>query len=280
MKKACIIGWPVKHSRSPLIHGHWLAKHGIDGVYTKLEVVPEALTDFIRVGMASQGFAGCNVTIPHKVAVMTLVDDVSPAARAIGAVNTLWFEGGGLRADNTDVTGFMTHLAASAPGWQGPDRSALVLGAGGGARGVVYGLLRAGVERIHICNRTRAKADEIAAAFGSRVVAVEWAERERFGRDAGVVVNTTSLGMHGYDELMFDVANLPPDCVVADIVYVPLETKLLAAARLRGLRTVDGLGMLLHQAVPGFERWFGVRPTVTAELRDLIVRDIEGRQCC
>lgn len=277
MKKACIIGWPVKHSRSPLIHGHWLAKHGIDGAYTKVEVVPEALGDFIGGGMACAGYIGCNVTIPHKVAVMGLVDEVSAAARAIGAANTLWFEGARLLADNTDVIGFMTHLDVSAPGWRRADRPALVLGAGGGARGVVYGLLQAGLDRIFICNRTRSKAETMARSFGAKVAVVDWVDRERFGRDASVVVNTTSLGMHGYEDLDFDVTGLAADCVVADIVYVPLETKLLKRARERHLRTVDGLGMLLHQAVPGFERWFGVRPSVTAELRDIIVRDIEGR---
>lgn len=277
MKKACIIGWPVKHSRSPLIHGYWLAKYGIDGSYTMVEVAPNELSRFISEGMAARGFAGCNITVPHKVDVLRYVDDVSDAARAIGAVNTLWFEGGRLRADNTDVTGFMTHLDVSAPLWRRVDRPALVLGAGGGARGIVYGLLSAGFGRVLVCNRTRGRADEIAEAFGTRVIAVDWDEQERFGRDAALLVNTTTLGMDGHGELAFDVSVLPKDCVVSDIVYVPLETGLLAAARARGLVVVDGLGMLLHQAVPGFERWFGVRPSVTEDLREMIVCDIEGR---
>ena len=277
MKKACIIGWPVKHSRSPLIHGYWLAQYGLAGSYTRVEVEPDRLGRFIAEDMRREGFVGCNVTIPHKVPVMSLVDDVAEDARAIGAVNTLWFDGSKLRADNTDVTGFMTHLDLSAPGWAKPKRPVLVLGAGGGARGIVYGLLRAGVDRIYLCNRTRANAEEIAKAFGSKVVAIDWNDARRVASEVMLAVNTTSLGMHGHAELAFDVAPLRDDCVVADIVYVPLETPLLAAARTRGLRTVDGLGMLLHQAVPGFERWFGVRPSVTDELRSIIVRDIEER---
>lgn len=277
MKKACIIGWPVKHSRSPLIHGYWLGKHGIVGSYSMVEVAPGELERFICGGMAVQGFTGCNVTVPHKVDVLKFVDDVSDAARAIGAVNTLWFEEGRLRADNTDVTGFLTHLDVSAPQWRLADRPVLVLGAGGGARGIVYGLLGAGVSKVYVSNRTRVKADEIAQAFGKAVTAVDWEQRERYGREAGLLVNTTTLGMAGYRDLDFDMSVLPADCVVADIVYVPLETKLLRAARARNLNVVDGLGMLLHQAVPGFERWFGVRPAVTPELRAIIVQDIEGR---
>lgn len=276
MRKACIIGWPVKHSRSPLIHSHWLAQYGLAGSYTRVEVEPDQLGRFIAEDMVREGFVGCNVTIPHKVAVMSLVDDVADDARAIGAVNTLWFEGGKIRADNTDVTGFMTHLDLSAPGWAKPQRPVLVLGAGGGARGIVYGLLRAGVDRIYLCNRTRANAEDIATSFGSKVVAIDWNDARRVAPEIVLTVNTTSLGMQGHAELAFDVAPLRDDCVVADIVYVPLETPLLLAARTRGLRTVDGLGMLLHQAVPGFERWFGVRPSVTDELRSIIVRDIEG----
>lgn len=277
MKKACIIGWPVKHSRSPLIHGYWLAKHGIEGSYTTVEVSPQDLRRFVPGELIDRGFAGCNVTVPHKVAVMDCVAEITEAARAIGAVNTIWIERGRACADNTDVTGFMTHLESSAPGWQSVDRPALVLGAGGGARGVVYGLLQAGVPKVIVSNRTRDKADMLVESFGRRVVVADWSERNNAARDAAVVVNTTTLGMGGYADLHFDVTRLRSDCVVADIVYVPLETKLLKAARERGLRTVDGLGMLLHQAVPGFEHWFGVRPVVTAELREIIVRDIEGR---
>jgi shikimate dehydrogenase len=273
MKKACVIGWPIKHSRSPLIHGHWLQQAGIDGTYTKVAVEPERLSAFIS-GLAEAGFAGCNVTVPHKQSVVPLMHDVDEAARAIGAINTIWLEGGRLRGSNTDAEGFLKHLETSVPNWSQASKPAIVLGAGGAARAAVYALLSAGLDRIYVANRTLKNAEALAETFGNRVQAIDFAGLQKFGNTAGLLVNTTTLGMDGAPALEFDTAILSPSCVVYDIVYVPLETPLLTAARARGLRVVDGLGMLLHQAVPGFERWFGVRPAVTAKLRDLVVADL------
>ncbi len=275
MKRAAVIGWPIEHSRSPLIHGHWLQKHGIDGSYTKIAVRPEEVAGFLA-GLAKQGLAGCNVTLPHKEAAFRAADERDASAIAVGAANTLWLEGKRLFAANTDTYGFMRHLEVSAPQWRTRDRPVLVLGAGGAARGIVYGLLEAGVGEVRVANRTLTRAEEIAGHFGRHVRALGWEAAAGAAGDAGLLINTTSLGMAKTGPLDFDVARLPEDAVVADIVYVPLETELLAAARARGLACIDGLGMLLHQAVPGFTRWFGVVPEVTAELRQIIVADIEG----
>ena len=280
MSKACIIGWPVAHSRSPLIHGYWLGKYNISGSYEKQPVRPEELEAFLR-GMQARGFKGCNVTLPHKEAVFASAVRKGPAARAVGAANTLWFEDGELACDNTDAAGFMSHLAACAPGFDvGGCGTAAILGAGGAARAIVHAFLSAGVGEVRLFNRTRARGETVAAFFGPRVKAYAWSElAERVG-DAGILVNATTLGMEGGGgELALDVASLSVRCVVADLVYVPLITPLLAAAKARGLSTVDGLGMLLHQAVPGFEKWFGVRPQVTTELRALLIADIERRSC-
>lgn len=275
MKRAAVIGWPIEHSRSPLIHGHWLRKHGIDGSYTKVAVKPEQVAGFLAT-LAEQGLAGCNVTLPHKEAAFRAASERDASAVAVGAANTLWLDGGKLHAANTDTYGFMRHLEVSAPEWRTRDRPVLVLGAGGAARGIVYGLLEAGVGEVRVANRTPARAEEIAGHFGPRVRVLGWEAAVGAAGDAGLLINTTSLGMAKTGPLDFDVARLPGDAVVADIVYVPLETALLAAARARGLVCVDGLGMLLHQAVPGFTRWFGVTPEVTPELRQIIVADIEG----
>lgn len=275
MKRACVIGWPVSHSRSPLIHGYWLQRYGIDGSYVRRPVEPGDAADFLGT-MRDQGFAGCNVTLPHKEAAFAAASETRPAARAAGAANTLWFEGDRLIADNTDSAGFMNSLAAALPALQLSGATVSVLGAGGAARGIVFALLERGVAEIRIFNRTRERADLLAATFGTKVKAHDWAERADRSSDASLLVNTTSLGMKGAGALDMDVSALDPQCVVADVVYVPLETPLLAAAHARGLAAVDGLGMLLHQAVPGFEKWFGVRPEVTADLRALIERDIEG----
>jgi shikimate dehydrogenase len=275
MIRACVIGWPVAHSRSPKIHGYWLKRYGIDGTYELQPVRPEDAATFLR-GMREQGFAGCNVTLPHKEAAFAAVDEARPAARAAAAANTLWYEDGRLIGDNSDSAGFMSHLAASVPGLAVGGCTVSVLGAGGAARGIVFALLEAGAAEVRLFNRTRTRADAVAAYFGAKVKACDWSERVARSRDVALIVNTTSLGMKGGEPLDMDVSALAPRCVVADIVYVPLVTPLLAAARARGLTTVDGLGMLLHQAVPGFEKWFGVRPQVTDELRALLVRDIEG----
>lgn len=275
MIRAGVIGWPVSHSRSPLIHGYWLQRYGIDGSYVRHPVEPENVADFLGT-LRERGFVGCNVTLPHKEAAFAAASETRPAARAAGAANTLWFEAGRLVADNTDSAGFMNSLAAALPALQLGGATVSVLGAGGGARGIVFALLERGVGEVRIFNRTRNRAEAIAATFGPRVKPHDWSDRADRSRDATLLVNTTSLGMKGSGRLDMDVSALDSGCVVADIVYVPLETPLLAAARARGLAAVDGLGMLLHQAVPGFEKWFGVRPEVTAELRALIERDIEG----
>lgn len=272
--KACVIGWPIEHSRSPLVHGYWLTKYGIDGRYTKEAVSADKLSDFVKA-MAAEGYAGCNVTVPHKEAVLALADHADDTARAIGAANTLWFENGTLFATNTDTYGFMTHLDTSAPGWSDGLEAAAVLGAGGAARAVLKGLVDNGVGEIRLFNRTAARAEALAERFGSAVVPADWETRSDALKDCGLLVNTTSLGMTGGLPLALDLGALRDGAVVADIVYAPLETALLAQARARGLRAVDGLGMLLHQAVPGFQKWFGVEPAVTAELRAVIVADLE-----
>ena len=273
-RAACLIGWPAAHSRSPLIHHHWLHKLGIAGGYTIEAVPPEELADFVT-HLHGRGFVGANVTIPHKERVLELTEPDS-RARAVGAANTLWYEHGILRATNTDVEGFVGNLDAAAPGW---DRTnvALVLGSGGSARVVVFGLLERGIGRVHVINRTAARAQALADQFGPRVVAGGWEQVSALLPQAGLLVNTTSLGMHGQPPLAIEIGLLPEQAVVVDIVYVPLETQLLVAARARGLRTADGLGMLLHQAVRGFELWFGERPQVTPELRALVEADLRNR---
>jgi len=270
---ACLIGWPLAHSRSPLVHHYWLRTHGIEGSYVIEAVPPDELRDFIQ-RLSLRGFVGANVTIPHKESVLglglTTPDDL---ARAVGAANTLWFAGGQLCSTNTDIEGFINNLEASAPGWDAVEE-ALVLGAGGAARAVVFGLLERGIKRIILANRTIERAERLAKEFGPRVSATAWDLIEDVLPRAGLLVNTTSLGMHGQPALDLDVTRLPQEAVVADIVYVPLMTPLLAAAQARGLRTADGLGMLLHQAVRGFELWFGKRPQVTPELRALVEADL------
>jgi shikimate dehydrogenase len=275
MKRACVIGWPIAHSRSPLIHGHWLQTYGIDGVYTKDAVTPDALPGCLA-SLGERGFAGCNVTVPHKEAAFALAQVRDPSAIAVGAANTLWLDGTTLHAANTDTYGFMTNLTAVAPQWAARDAPVAILGAGGAARAIVYGCLQAGVSEILVFNRSRDRAEMLRADFGPRVRVCDWVDRTTLSRAAGVLVNTTSLGLKTGDEIGIDFAGFHTGCVVCDIVYVPLETAFLRAARLAGLATVDGLGMLMHQAVPGFERWFGVRPAVTPQLRALIVSDIEG----
>jgi shikimate dehydrogenase len=268
---ACLIGWPAAHSRSPLIHHYWLRTLGIEGGYVIEAVPPDEFQDFV-FRLSLRGFVGANVTIPHKERALALSapDD---RARAVGAANTLWFQDGELRSTNTDVEGFINNLDASAPGWdQATD--ALVLGAGGSARAVVFGLVERGFTRVHLVNRTLERARALADQFGANVHPAAWDAIADLLPRAGLLVNTTSLGMHGRPALDIDVNLLPQQAVVADLVYVPLETPLLAAARARGLKTADGLDMLLHQAVRGFELWFGQRPEVTPELRALVEADL------
>jgi len=276
MKKAAVIGWPIEHSRSPMIHGHWLKKHGIGGSYVKIAVRPEEAARFFA-SLAERGMAGCNVTLPHKEAAFAAAAIRHPSAVAVGAANTLWLEDGKLNCANTDTYGFMTHLTSSAPGWGKSDAPIAILGAGGSARAIIYGFLEAGVSEVRLINRTRARADDLAAHFGPRVKVRDWENRAKEIEGVSVLVNTTALGMAKTGPLEIDLGAMREGSVVADIVYVPLETDLLRRARARGLVGVDGLGMLLHQAVPGFEKWFGIRPEVTPELRAIVVADIEGR---
>lgn len=273
--RAFVIGHPISHSRSPLIHGFWLERLGLAGSYEKIDVAPEALPGFVR-GMAEAGFAGGNVTVPHKTAVMALVDDVDAAGRAVGAINTLWIEDGRLRGGNTDVLGFLANLDDEAPGWDREPGRAIVLGAGGAARAIVHGLLGRGFA-IDIVNRSPDRAEELAGAFGARVRSFATVELEARLGQADLLVNSTSLGMHGMPPLAVDLARLKAGALVCDIVYVPLETELIRAARRTGHRAVGGLGMLLHQAVPGFAHWFGVRPSVTPDLRALIEADVRSK---
>lgn len=272
-KLAGVMGWPIAHSRSPRIHGYWLDEYGIDGAYVPLAIRPEDLAEAF-LALPKVGFRGWNITLPHKEAALRLVQCLTPAAERIGAVNTVTVQPDGtLSGDNTDAFGFLAHLEQSAPEWQ-RQQPAVVLGAGGAARAVCFALLDAGVPEIRLINRTLARAENLAAANGDAVSAVPWAKRDDAMSGAGLLVNTTSLGMHGQPPLDVRLDALSADAVVNDIVYVPLETPLLAQAKARGLRAVDGLGMLLHQARPGFERWFGRRPEVTPALHAAIVKDL------
>jgi shikimate dehydrogenase len=268
---ACLIGWPAAHSRSPLIHHYWLRTLGVEGGYVIEAVPPDEFKDFL-FRLSLRGFVGANVTIPHKESALAL-SKPDERARAVGAANTLWFADGELCSTNTDVEGFINNLDACAPGWDNAE-DALVLGAGGSSRAILFGLLDRGIQRVHLVNRTVARARALADQFGERIVPVAWDALGDLLPRAGLLVNTTSLGMKGQPPLEIDVGKLPPHAVVADLVYVPLETPLLAAARGRDLKTADGLGMLLHQAVRGFELWFGRRPEVTAELRALVEADL------
>lgn len=272
MRAACVIGWPASHSRSPLIHRHWLATYGIAGDYRIEAVPPGELEDFLSA-LAERGYVGANVTLPHKEAVLALTMP-DERARKIGAANTLWLDGTRLRATNTDAEGFVANLDASAPHWDRGIETALVLGAGGSARAVIYGLIDRGVPRIYVANRTPGRAETLANRFGSAVHPIRWEEARGLFGATQLLVNTTTLGMVGQPALDIGLGRLPANAVVADLVYAPLETALLAAARERGLRRADGLGMLLHQAVRGFALWFGVTPTVTPELRKLVEADL------
>lgn len=269
---AAVIGHPIAHSRSPRLHGYWLGQYGIAGHYVPLDVAPDDLGQVIGA-MPKMGFKGANLTIPHKENVMSSVDDLSARAQVIGAVNTLVFrEDGSVFGDNTDGYGFIANLRQGAPTWDGKGGPAMVLGAGGAARAIVFSLLDAGVPQVLLSNRTKARAEHLAEDFGDGVEVVDWDSAEDAAASVATLVNTTSLGMVGQDPLRFSLDTLSPEAVVTDIVYTPLETDLLRRAREKGCQTVDGLGMLLHQAVPGFEAWFGVRPEVDEGLRQEVLR--------
>jgi shikimate dehydrogenase len=278
---ACVIGWPVGHSRSPLIHRYWLEKYRLAGDYVARPVPPEEIDAFLA-GFADSGFIGANVTIPHKQAAFRAATEVSPVATALQAANTLWLRDGILHADNTDCHGFLANLDEQAPGW---DRggAAIVFGAGGAARAIIYALIDRRFDPVIVLNRTAAKADKLARHFGSPVLAAPLSQASRFIPDANLFVNTTSAGMDGAPALDIDWSGARVNqkqgqgAFVTDIVYTPLQTPFLRAAAGHGLKTVDGLGMLLHQAVPGFERWFGVRPAVDEALRRIVLADITGQ---
>ncbi|TFL17550.1 shikimate dehydrogenase [Jannaschia formosa] len=266
---AGVIGDPIAHSRSPRLHGHWLRRYGIDGHYVPLHVRAEDLEATLAL-LPRLGFAGINVTIPHKEAVFALADEVTDRARAVGAANTLTFRDGRIHADNTDGYGFLANLRQEAPG-RDARAPALVLGAGGAARGVIAALLDEGAERVTLTNRSAGRAEALAELFGPRVVTHPWERAAEALPGHALVVNTTSLGMAGNPPLELDLTGLDPTATVTDIVYTPLETPLLAAARARGNPVVDGLGMLLHQAVPGFRAWFGAEPQVDDALRAAVM---------
>ena len=266
-----VLGWPVGHSRSPLLHGHWLKRYGVAGAYVALPVRPEDFESALKA-LPLLGFAGCNVTVPHKEAAFRLVDHVDPSAARLGAVNTIVVRPDRtLEGFNTDGEGFLRHLEASAPEWRAAGRPVLVIGAGGAARAVVGVLADAGVPEIRVANRTGARAEALAAEFGRPLMAWPWSHRVEGLAGCSLVVNTTQLGMDGWPALDLPLDAMPEDGVVYDIVYTPLETPLLATARRRGLTTVDGLGMLLHQARAGFAAWFGVEPVVDEALRRAVL---------
>jgi shikimate dehydrogenase len=274
-RMAGVIGWPVTHSRSPALHRYWLDHYGIDGAYLPLPVAPANLPAALR-GLSALGFAGANVTIPHKQQTATLMDRMDDGARRLGAVNLVIVEpDGSLTGRNTDGYGFIESLRATIPGWRAP-AVATILGAGGAARSIIDALLQAGVGELRLANRTRARADELRAEFGARVLVVDWNNRAGSLAGCGLLVNSTSQGMVGQPALEIDLAALPDDSVVCDIVYNPLVTPLLAAAVARGNPVVDGLGMLLHQARPAFAAWFGVDPEVTDQLRAAVIATLAG----
>lgn len=274
-RASCIIGWPARQSRSPKLHGYWIERYRIDGAYRIEEIRPEDFAAFVG-DLAGHGYVGANVTMPHKDMALAL-SEPDDRARAVGAANTLYLDNGRLRSTNTDVEGFLGSLDAAAPNWDKRTSRAVVLGAGGASRAIIYGLIERGIRRIQVVNRTFEKAVALTQRFGDSVEALHWSDLPRILDGADLLVNTTSLGMSGQPPLDVDVALLAGDAVVSDIVYVPLTTPLLAAAKARGLKTANGLDMLLHQAVRGFELWFGTRPEVTPDLFELLAADIEGR---
>ena len=269
-KLAGVMGWPVAHSRSPVIHGHWIRELGLKGNYVLLPVQAEHLGDAVR-GLRALGFAGCNLTIPHKVAAMPLMDRLDPLARRIGAINTIVVEADGtLSGYNNDAYGFIQSLLDEQPNWRADAGPVTVLGAGGAARAVLVALAERGAKEIRLCNRSLDKAQALATEFGGPIRAYPWEQRAEALDGCALLVNTTSLGMKGQEALELSLTRLPQQALVCDVIYVPLETPLLAAARERGNATVNGLGMLLNQARPAFHRWFGMMPEITPELRRMI----------
>jgi shikimate dehydrogenase len=270
---ACVIGWPIAHSRSPLIHDYWLKQHGIDGTYGIEAVPPEALKNFLR-DLGGGRYAGCNVTLPHKERAFAEVRIADATTQRLGAVNTLFRKHSEVWGTNTDGEGFLANVSAHLANWTAAGKSAVILGAGGAARAIVAALVDEGVRSITIVNRSKDRAQSLCTLFGPSIHVAEWQSLPAALRQADMLINTTSLGMKGQPPLPIDLAPLPRSAMVADIVYIPLETSLIETARRRGNPVVPGLGMLLHQAVRGFELWFGVRPKVTSELHALVAADI------
>lgn len=269
---AGVIGHPVAHSKSPNVHGYWLRKYGLKGHYVPIDIAPEKLDDLLP-RLADLGFVGANVTIPHKEKVMEIADLITDRATLIGAANTLIFrKDGRIHADNTDGYGFIENIRQTIPDWNPKSGPAVVFGAGGASRAVLASLIDVGVPKIMLTNRTRIRAEKLREDFGHRVQVVEWVQAGNVLEEADLVVNTTSLGMTGKPEMRVPLDGLKPGAIVNDLVYAPLRTRLLATAEERGCRVVDGLGMLLHQAVPGFERWFGKRPVVDENVRAAVLR--------
>jgi len=268
---AGVIGSPIAHSKSPRLHRHWLRRYGIPGHYIPMEISSDDLAEALTV-LPKIGFVGANVTIPHKEYVLSLADVVSDRAAVIGAANTIVFrDDGKIYADNTDGYGFIENLKQQAPDWDPNSGPAAVIGAGGASRAIISALLDAGVSEIRISNRTKSRADSLRAEFGTRLDVCDWVRAGNMFEGATTIVNTSSLGMMGKPDLRVPLDAISSEAVVADLVYTPLETSLLAHAKNNGCRTVDGLGMLLHQAVPGFERWFGKKPDVDEALRDAVL---------
>jgi shikimate dehydrogenase len=272
--KACVIGWPIGHSRSPIIHGHWLETYGIAGRYERMPLEPRNLATFLR-DLGREGFAGCNITIPHKEAAFGLVEIADSETARLGVVNTVYFDGGRLMGTSTDGEGFLASVQAGSPGWSAAGKTVLMLGAGGAARAIAGTLVARGAESVIVVNRSLENAERLRAAFGPAVKPVSLPEAANHLPRTDLLVNASSLGMTGQPPLDVDLSPLRETAIVADIVYAPLETPLIIAARKRGLVAVPGLGMLLHQAVRGFELWFGKRPAVTDDLYDLVARDID-----
>jgi shikimate dehydrogenase len=277
MKKACVIGWPIKHSRSPLIHNYWIKQHQIDAVYERHAVAPENLHSFIR-GLEAKGFSGCNVTIPHKQAALACVDHFDARVSLTGSLNTIYLADGKINATSTDGEGFYNNVISVKHGFTVANKSVLMLGAGGSAKAICEKLLRENAAQIVIVNRTQSRVAEFQKIFGTKIKMATEAKLKEHMAETDLLINTTSQGMTGQPELKINLTSLPPHAIVADIVYVPLKTQLIKNAEALGLTTVPGLGMLLHQAVEGFHLWFAIRPQVTSVLYNMVEADILAEQ--
>ena len=274
--RAVVIGHPISHSRSPLIHNYWLREAGLPGIYETADVLPEDLGEFVAA-MPQAGIIGANLTVPHKELVLPIADEIDETARLIGASNLLWFDGAGrVCVGNADWSGFLANLDDKAPGWDENLEIVTILGAGGASRALIHGLKSRTGATIHLANRTLQRAEQLAAEFGPQAKPLAQSDLAQVLARTSLLINATSIGMHEERHQGLDLSLLPQNAIVTDIVYTPLETPLLADARKAGLRAIDGLGMLLHQAVPGFERWFRIRPEVDADLRQLIEADLFG----